>query len=116
MLASGIRRWHDEKQATNSAHLFEEETLAGREALQTLDDIVDCDFLSFFFREAGSKYLQLCGELWHIDVVFVSGSDFLDFVRKVISANSLQQQGLKFFVDGVPGLVKTSGDTAYCQV
>ena len=58
--ASGIRRWHDEKQATYSAHLFEEETLTGREALQTLDDFVDC---GFWLREAGSKYHQLCGEL-----------------------------------------------------
>ena len=63
MLASGIGRWHDEKQATNLALRFEEETLAGKEALRTVDDIVVCDFLSFFFREAGSKYLQLCGEL-----------------------------------------------------
>ena len=43
-LASGIRRWHDEKQATYSAHLFEEETLTDREALLTLDDLVDCGF------------------------------------------------------------------------
>jgi len=40
VLASGIRCWHDEKQATYSAHLFEEETLTGRESLQTLDDFV----------------------------------------------------------------------------
>ena len=54
------RSRHDEKQAIYSAHLFEEETLTGREALQTLDDFVDCDF---WLREAGSKYHQLCGEL-----------------------------------------------------
>jgi len=40
--------------------LFEEETLTGREALQTLDDFVDC---GFWLREAGSKYHQLCEEL-----------------------------------------------------
>jgi len=45
---------------TYLAHLFEEETLTGREALQTLDDFVDC---GFWLGEAGSKYLQLCGEL-----------------------------------------------------
>ena len=28
------------------AHLIEEETLTGREALQTLDDFVDCDALN----------------------------------------------------------------------
>jgi len=54
------RSRHDEKQAIYSAHLFEEEMLTGREALQTLDDFVDC---GFWLREAGSKYHQMCGEL-----------------------------------------------------
>jgi len=62
------------------------------------------------------QYLQLCGELSHINIILVNGSYFLDFVRKVVSLSSLQQQVLKLCVDGVPGLVKTSGDTVYYQV
>jgi len=58
--ASGIRRWHDEKQATYSAHLFEEETLTGKEALQTLDHFVDCEF---WLREAGSKLASFPGPI-----------------------------------------------------
>jgi len=40
------------RRPTRHTCMFEEETLTGREALQTLDDFVDC---GFWLREAGSK-------------------------------------------------------------
>ena len=62
--------------------LFEEETLTGREALETLNDVVDCDIWWFFFREAGSKYLQLCGELWHVNVILIIRCNMLGFMSE----------------------------------
>ena len=59
---------------------FEEKTLTGREALKTLNDVVDCDFWLFFLREMSSKYLQFLGELQHINVVVIIRSNILDFM------------------------------------
>ena len=114
-LASSIHRWQYQKQLTHLADLFKKNMLTGGEALEILDNIVDCGW-SASRLEVGSKNLQLCGELWGVQVILVNTSDFLDFIRKIIFVSSLQQQSFKVGVCSIPRLIETTSYARHCWI